>query len=61
MRLTLAPFEFRQIGSIFRQMGYQQVFNGRLLVRVVEGEGKVVAYASSVDNIRGDPAYIPAQ
>jgi hypothetical protein len=61
MRLTLAPYEFVQIGSIFRQMGYDQVFNGRLLVRVVGGEGRVVAYASAVDNLTGDPAYIPAQ
>jgi hypothetical protein len=61
LRISLAPNEFRQVNSIFRQLGFDQVFNGRLIVRVVGGEGKVVAYASSVDNATGDPAYIPAQ
>ncbi|MGK2857493.1 MAG: hypothetical protein ACSLFQ_09825 [Thermoanaerobaculia bacterium] len=61
MRMTLAPFEFRQVNSVFRQMGFSNVFNGRLLVRVVSGSGQVTAYASSIDNASGDPAYIPAQ
>lgn len=61
MRMTLAPFEFRQINSVFRQMGLENVFNGRLFVRVVGGSGTVSAYASSIDNQSGDPAYIPAQ
>jgi hypothetical protein len=61
MRMTLAPFEFRQLNSVFRQMGLGNVFNGRLLIRVISGSGQVSAYASSIDNESGDPAYIPAQ
>lgn len=54
--------EFRQLGSIFGQMGFTSaVYNGRISVRVVGGEGKVAAYGSVVDNLTQDPTYVFSQ
>jgi hypothetical protein len=30
-------------------------------VRVIEGEGRVTAYASVIDMLTNDPTYVPAQ
>jgi hypothetical protein len=30
-------------------------------IRVVDGNGKVAAYGSLVDNLSKDPTYVPAQ
>ncbi len=53
--------EFRQIGLIFQQMGLPTVYNGRVTVKVIGGEGRVAAYGSVVDNRTVDPTYVPSQ
>jgi hypothetical protein len=58
---NLAAGEFTQPGSIFTQMGFGDVYNGRITVRAIGGTGKVAAYGSVVDNRTADPTYVPAQ
>ena len=53
--------EFRQLGFVFRSMGLPTVYNGRISVKVIEGEGRVASYGSVVDNRTVDPTYVPAQ
>lgn len=60
-QMTLQGHEFRQ-PRIFPQMGFTNaVYNGRITVRVISGEGRVAAYGSVVDNRTVDPTYVPAQ
>lgn len=59
--VDLRPNEFRQIVGVFPQMGLAAAYNGRISVRVVSGTGRVVAYASVVDNSTQDPTYVPGQ
>lgn len=57
--IGLAPNEFRQIGLVdFRPDG--AVYNGRVTVKVIEGDGRVTAYGSAIDQITQDPTYVPA-
>ena len=47
---------------LFPAMGFpNNVYNGRVTIRAVGGEGKVAAYGSVVDNRTIDPTYVPAQ
>jgi hypothetical protein len=58
----LAGNEYRQINRIFEALGLSEsVYTGRVSVRVVGGNGRVVAYGSVVDNNTVDPTYVPAQ
>lgn len=58
--IGLAANEFRQIGLVdFNPSG--AVYNGRVTVKVIGGEGKVTAYGSAIDSITQDPTYVPAQ
>ncbi|HEX8172931.1 MAG TPA: NEW3 domain-containing protein [Thermoanaerobaculia bacterium] len=59
--IDLAANEFRQIGSLLTSLGFADVTNARVSVRVVGGSGAVIAYASNIDNRTQDPTYIPAQ
>lgn len=59
--LTLRPYEFRQLDSILASLGFSDVHNARLSIRVISGAGSVGAYASLVDSLTGDPTLIPAQ
>ena len=59
--LDLQPNEFRQLGSLLKSMGLDGTYNARVTVRVIEGDGKVTAYASVIDMITNDPTYVPAQ
>lgn len=57
--IGLAPNEFRQIGLVdFSPDG--AVYNGRVTVKVIDGEGRVTAYGSAIDQITQDPTYVPA-
>jgi hypothetical protein len=59
---TLSGNEFRQIGLIFQQLGFQGAsYTGRISVKVISGNGRVAAYGSVVDNKTVDPTYVPAQ
>ena len=59
--LELRPNEFRQLNALLRSMGLGDTHNARVTVRVLEGEGRVTAYASVIDMKTNDPTYIPAQ
>jgi putative Ig domain-containing protein/BACON domain-containing protein len=57
---TLAPNEFVQFPlSAFGLT--ESIYNARVSIRVVDGNGKVAAYGSLVDNLSKDPTYVPAQ
>ena len=59
--LQLRPNEFRQLGSLLKSMGLDGTYTARVTVRVIEGEGRVTAYASVIDMQTNDPTYVPAQ
>jgi uncharacterized repeat protein (TIGR01451 family) len=56
--VELAPREQKQLNSLLAQYGLTDVRDGRLEVRVSGGNGKIVAYASVVDNLSQDPLLI---
>jgi hypothetical protein len=58
--IPLAANEFRQF-PILSNFGLGAVYNARITIRVIEGEGRVTAYGSVIDRITGDPTYIPPQ
>ncbi|HEX7807756.1 MAG TPA: hypothetical protein VF608_03505, partial [Thermoanaerobaculia bacterium] len=60
-QLTLQPNEFRQLGSLLRSVGLADTHNARVTVSVIEGNGRVAAYASVIDLVTNDPTYVPAQ
>ena len=58
--IALQPNEYRQFG--LAEFGLADaVYNGRVTVKVVSGEGRVTAYGSAIDQITQDPTYVPAQ
>ncbi|HEX6098969.1 MAG TPA: hypothetical protein VF432_21825 [Thermoanaerobaculia bacterium] len=58
--IALRANEYRQFGLL--EFGLADaVYNGRVTVKVVSGEGKVTAYGSAIDQITQDPTYVPAQ
>jgi BACON domain-containing protein len=58
--LTLAPNEFIQIS--LGGFGYTDpIYNGRVVVKVTAGSGRVTAYGSVIDQTTQDPAYVPSQ
>jgi hypothetical protein len=59
--LTLRANEFRQLGSLLSSFGFDETHNARITVRVIEGLGRVTAYASVIDMLTNDPTYVPAQ
>lgn len=61
INLDLDGHEFTQLVSVFRSMGLQNVYNARVSVKVVGGEGRISAYGSVVDNFTQDPTYVPGQ
>ncbi len=56
---TFPAWTARQYNRIFDVIGHDPSNNARAIVRVTGGGGKVLAYASVVDNRTGDPIYIP--
>ncbi len=59
--VTLQPNEFRQLGSVLASLNPGNTYNGRIIVTVTSGSGRVTAYGSVVDNLTSDPTYVPAQ
>ncbi|HUP61678.1 MAG TPA: hypothetical protein VNA69_14805 [Thermoanaerobaculia bacterium] len=60
--IDLGPNEFRQIGSMLKGiLGPNDVYNARVSVRAIAGEGRATAYASVIDLKTNDPTYNPAQ
>jgi hypothetical protein len=64
----LRPFEFRQVDRVFEQFTHDPVEDGFVVVRVASGTGgqvldataRLFAYASVIDNLTGDPTYVPS-
>ena len=59
-QIPLNANEFRQF-SVIRDFGLSNVYNARITVRVIGGDGKVGAYGSIVDQKTEAPSYVPAQ
>jgi hypothetical protein len=59
--VTLAPNEFRQLGSVLASLNAGNTYNARITVQVTSGSGRVAAYGSVVDNLTTDPTYVPSQ
>jgi len=55
------PNEYRQYSSLLKSLGLDTAYNTRVTVRVTDGDGKVSAYASVVDQKTQDPNYVNAQ
>ncbi|HVR38595.1 MAG TPA: hypothetical protein VMU84_05830, partial [Thermoanaerobaculia bacterium] len=60
IEVDLGANEFRQFGSLLRQLGLANTYNARVTVRVIEGEGRVTAYGSVIDAVTNDPTFMPA-
>ncbi|HWW63036.1 MAG TPA: hypothetical protein VN181_16800, partial [Thermoanaerobaculia bacterium] len=60
VEVDLGANEFRQFGSLLKQIGLTNTYNGRVTVRVIEGEGRVTAYGSVIDFVTNDPTFMPA-
>lgn len=58
--IPLAANEFRQF-AVIKELGLGAVYNGRISIRVVEGQGRVTAYGSVIDETTQDPTFVPAQ
>ena len=55
-----AANEFKQFG-ILRELGMGNIYNARLSMRVISGEGRVTAYGSLIDMKTQDSTYVPAR
>jgi uncharacterized repeat protein (TIGR01451 family) len=60
VQLSLGAFESRQF-PLLNSLGLGNVYNGRISVKIISGDGKVTAYGSVVDMTTQDPTYVPAQ
>src|SRR6185369_13075386 len=61
VQLDLAPNEFRQLNQILKSVGMDNTYNARVSVQVIDGAGKVTAYASVIDQQTQDPTLLQAQ
>ncbi len=57
----LAPYGQSQVSDIFGKVGAGEVADGYAVVRTTTQAGALLAYASVIDNLTGDPIFIPAQ
>ncbi len=56
---TLGEFESHQITDAYKKINANEVTDGFAIVTTLTPGGRFLAYASVVDNITGDPIYIP--
>lgn len=56
----LKPYEYRQINGVFAGVTAARVDDGYAVVRPTTNGGQVLALASVVDNLTGDPVGMPA-
>ena len=61
IHVPLAAHQFRQLNSLLASIGLTDTHNARVSVRIVDGAGRVTAYASTIDALTEDPTYVPAQ
>jgi hypothetical protein len=57
----LSPYEFVQLDRAFESVTSDVVTDGFAVVHTTTADGKFLAYASVVDNLTGDPTFVPAQ
>ncbi|HEV7571716.1 MAG TPA: LamG-like jellyroll fold domain-containing protein [Thermoanaerobaculia bacterium] len=60
-QLDLAPDQFIQYPQLLKSMGLTNMYNARVTVKVISGQGRVTAYASVIDSKTNDPTFVPAQ
>ena len=59
--LRLGPHESVQLNRVFREVTGETVGNGYAVVTTQYLNRKVLVYASVVDNLTGDPVYLPGE
>ena len=57
--VRLEAFEFDQVDGIFSRVTSDEVPDGIAIVRSVSAGARYLTYASVIDNLTGDPIYIP--
>ena len=60
VQIPLAAFEYRQF-PIISALGLGNTYNARISVRVIDGQGKITACGSVIDQKTQDPTFVPAQ
>ncbi len=60
VQIPLNAYEYRQF-PIIQQLGLGNVYNARIGISVVGGNGRITAYGSIIDQQSQDPTYVPAQ
>jgi len=60
-QIDLAPNQFVQYPQLLKAMGLTNMYNARVTVKVISGQGRVTAYASVIDMQTNDPTFMPAQ
>jgi uncharacterized repeat protein (TIGR01451 family) len=59
--VTLGPNQFLQFNSFFADLGLSNLYNARISVSVVSGEGRATAYVSLINAATKAPTYLPGQ
>jgi len=59
--VTLKPYELKQVDKIFRSVTSSPVTNGYAVLTTEASGGRVLAYASVIDNASGDPVCVLPQ
>jgi len=57
LRPELPPFGYNQINEVLAEIGSSEIENVRAEIDVLTDGGRVLAYASTVDNRTGDPVF----
>jgi uncharacterized repeat protein (TIGR01451 family) len=60
-QINLTPNQFIQYPQLLKSMGLTNMYNARVTVKVISGQGRVTAYASVIDSKTNDPTFVPAQ
>lgn len=58
--VELKALEYRQLNKVFEMVTSGKIDGGFLIVRSNTTGGRLFAFASIVDNVTGDPIYVPA-
>ncbi|HYK00641.1 MAG TPA: hypothetical protein VE974_02725 [Thermoanaerobaculia bacterium] len=61
LEVKLEPNQFLQLNSLLASADVREMYNARISVRAVSGEGRALAYGSLIDQKTGDPTFIPGQ
>ena len=56
---SLEPFDFKQIDNIFARVTNEDVPDGIAIIRARPLDSRYLVYASVIDNLTGDPIFIP--